>query len=320
MSTISKALQAQIAALKSNEFQVGRVFVLARGDVLEGYYEDLGIKIGDDDLELTSPLLPPKDRGRWSKWNREGREVKRPDLPKRAKSWTTDVYPYGDTSKPMVSAFHTREVQATELQHGKGLAFTYTAAPRSDEHEVQIEVRVDRVFAKSTRPDSPDLLMAVRLLNECFEHVGVVPADQSEVRWRRTRELPWELLPAGLKPTEILQALESRLGSNHDAQNRDVALERIRNMQTFNPREIGIGGGGYQSYLAYIFRDDLVVLENFAYGNALYVMYESWEALSQRSRIELLADPEADYTRIVHSGNWRAHLRETIRKSRRRRR
>ncbi|MFC7876619.1 hypothetical protein [Isoptericola sp. NPDC057391] len=308
-------MQAQIAALSSSEFQIGRVFVLNRGDVLEGHYEDLDIKFSGDNLDAAGPTVPPEHRGQWAAWNRVGQEVKRPDLPKRLKSWTTDVHPYGDRSRPTVPAYHSREVQATEVRHGKGFAFTYTAKPGGGEYGVQIEVRVDRVFSKATPVDSPDLLMAVRLLNECFGGVGVVAADQTEVRWRRDRELPWELLPPGVSPAAILRAIEARLGIISASRNTDVAIERIKNMQALNPPEIGVGGGGYQSYLAYIFRDDLVVLENFAYGNALYVMYESWDVLSKRSRIDLLSDPSADFTRIVHSGNWRGHLREVIRRS-----
>jgi hypothetical protein len=70
--------------------------------------------------------------------------------------------------------------------------------------------------------------------------------------------------------------------------------------------------------VAYVFRDDLVVLENLSYGNAAYVMYENWHDLSQRSRLSLLADPTADYTRIVHTGDWTGALREAVASSRRR--
>ena len=63
------------------------------------------------------------------------------------------------------------------------------------------------------------------------------------------------------------------------------------------------------------------MFENVRYGNALYVLYENWEDVSQRSRIDLLKGTSADYERIPHMDGWEQQFREAVarRPSRRRR-
>jgi hypothetical protein len=46
------------------------------------------------------------------------------------------------------------------------------------------------------------------------------------------------------------------------------------------------------------------VFENLNYGNAVYVMYEQWEKLSMRSRVELLKGDRDDFDRIEHRKGW----------------
>ncbi len=60
-----------------------------------------------------------------------------------------------------------------------------------------------------------------------------------------------------------------------------------------------IGRSGFSRYLGYLLRDDLVLLENIDYGNALYMMFDDWKTLSKRSRLDLLSDPTAHYERVL---------------------
>ena len=64
-----------------------------------------------------------------------------------------------------------------------------------------------------------------------------------------------------------------------------------------------------------MFADDLVVFENIDYGNAIYVMYEDWQELSQKSRVELRASQD-NFTRIQHTKHWKYRLRAEIKKRR----
>lgn len=54
------------------------------------------------------------------------------------------------------------------------------------------------------------------------------------------------------------------------------------------------------------------------YGNAVYVMYEDWEILSRRSRVELLTGPRENFDRIEHRKGWKDILRAIVHDHRRR--
>jgi len=61
------------------------------------------------------------------------------------------------------------------------------------------------------------------------------------------------------------------------------------------------------------FGDDFVVFENVRYGNALYIMFEQWQTLSQRSRIELLRSGVSDeFQRIEHREGWEDILKALV--------
>jgi hypothetical protein len=54
------------------------------------------------------------------------------------------------------------------------------------------------------------------------------------------------------------------------------------------------------------------VFENLNYGNAIYVIYERWEELSRRSRIDLLKGPREGFERIPHNDNWERRLKDVL--------
>ena len=89
--------------------------------------------------------------------------------------------------------------------------------------------------------------------------------------------------------------------------------ERYEAIRGWNPTDIVVGDGEFSRYIGFKFRDDLVALECLEYGNALYLMYEDWRTLSQRSRVDLLSDTTADFDRLVHSSGWETRLGSRLR-------
>ena len=96
-------------------------------------------------------------------------------------------------------------------------------------------------------------------------------------------------------------------------QQQAVMKERIMVMQRLNPEAYITGTDGFLRYFGAKFGDDFVAFENARYGNALYIMYDGWEALSQKSRIELLAGDRDSYDRIEHRPGWIEQLRGRVR-------
>jgi hypothetical protein len=68
------------------------------------------------------------------------------------------------------------------------------------------------------------------------------------------------------------------------------------------------GTSGFVRYFGAKYDDNFVVFENIRYGNAIYVMFERWQELSQRSRIDLLKGDHEGFERIEHREGWEDRL------------
>jgi len=106
------------------------------------------------------------------------------------------------------------------------------------------------------------------------------------------------------------QPADPRNATDFDAHVRD----RVGIFERLNSTAYIRGQGGFGSYFGAQFADDLVVFENLKYGNAVYVLYEDWPTISQRSRLELLRDRDAHFDRIIHSDDWKDRLTTLIQK------
>jgi hypothetical protein len=93
--------------------------------------------------------------------------------------------------------------------------------------------------------------------------------------------------------------------------------ERVEVIGRLKPDAFIAGSDGFMRYFGAKFGDDFVVFENARYGNALYIMYEDWAQLSQRSRVELLAGPRESFERLEHRGDWKHILRAMVQDYRR---
>lgn len=298
-------------------FQVGISKNFSAADVASGLLGALGIDDAAAAAKTSTRAVPPSSAGRWSDWNVNGREVVRDDLPKVPRSYVTWIRPYGNRNATEVAAFTTREVFPRETRYGHGLAIQIDVGTLQGD-KVRIGFRVDRVFPPDTKREDVDLLLALSLLRENVGAADIVPSGTTPDEWVSHQELSWELLPEGQRGDLVFESIVRRLSLDPDSDNTHVARARNEFIWSLGPGKVATGRGTFSRYVAYIFRDDLVVLENLSYGNALYVMYENWEALSQRSRLDLLADPQADFTRIVHRGRWKQELKKAIQGSRRR--
>lgn len=318
MVNLSRQIVEKIDALGCDSFQLGVRVDYPFSEIEQGKLEHVHVVSRDGRVSAPESVLPSPQRGRYSRWNVEGREVVRKDLPKEPRSYVTWIYPYGDTSRSMVAAYQTRLVYPRQRLHGHGDRLLIDSNAAHDGGLARIGFRVDRVFDKASYRDDAEVELAAGLLRENVGQPIPVCADITAAEWTAFREVSWELLPPGLRGPALIVEIQRRLGLHSDDARTDVAEQRLAAVLALNPRDVYTAAGRFDRYVAYVFRDDLVVLENLSYGNAAYVMYDSWRELSRRSRLELLADPSADYTRIVHSGAWINELREAVLMSRRR--
>jgi hypothetical protein len=77
-----------------------------------------------------------------------------------------------------------------------------------------------------------------------------------------------------------------------------ASMSSVGSLRALKPEKYIRGVGSFDGYIGAQFAEDLVVFENWRYGNALYILYESWEEISKRSRVDLLGDHDAHFDRI----------------------
>ena len=127
-----------------------------------------------------------------------------------------------------------------------------------------------------------------------------------------------EILPPGT----VEEAVERIFGGRKATQPEiDVVAERYKFFMSLKPVNLIVGSSGFQKYFGAQLKEDLVVFDNVEYGNALYIMFEDWEELSQKSRIELLSGKAgSNFIRIVHKGEWEETVRKVLKAEIRKRR
>jgi hypothetical protein len=306
---VPEFVRVQIASCSTDTFYISGVRTFSTSELDAGALAHLGVT-WDNGSVIPTSAIPPEENGRWSRYNVDGRLVIRRDLPKVWKTvgfWETPNF--GDWSKGSHSGSFDREVFRREIWYAQRLPILIDVLARAGD-QVTIGFRVDRVFDR-TNLNERDLKLAASLLRENLNrHAAVTSTALSAAEWLADQRVTWEILPRGEATFErVLARLKTTPSSPRirEAQGRFEAVGRM------HPGPVIVGNGEFSRYFGFKFRDDLVVLENLEYGNAIYVMFEDWSVLSQRTRIDLLADANADYTRIIHSTGWEDRLRSLLR-------
>lgn len=310
---VPDTIRAEVDACASETFIVAATRTLAIGDLEQVELAHLAISVEGSRVVTAASTLPPASRGRWSRYNQLGRIVVRKDLPKVRKHMGGWYAPnFGDPSKGEHYVSIERDVYQKQQLHGKQFPLVLTSQ-EIDGNRVKIAAHVDRVFT-AAEVDAPDFLLAISLLRENLGQPHIVPTTQSVDDWLTDQIVSWELLPVGAGPTRVtLDAVAERLGATLRPDRLAVLTERFEAMENTGYVAVIVGREGFRRYVGYQYKDDLVVLENFDYGNALYVMYSGWEASSSRPRLELIAEPDGSFDRVPHTAGWQERVVHLLR-------
>lgn len=302
-------IRDQIARCDSDTFYVGRARNFSTADLASGALAKLGVSWDGSSVTYEPSVIPPVGNGRWSKYNVDGRPCVRKDLPKIDKvigGWQTPNF--GDWSKGSHTHYSARKVFQREIWYAQRLPILIDAQNPVD-GQVTVGFRVDRVFDRADLNDR-DLRLALSLLRENVNsHASVIPTALSVADWLADQRVTWEILPRG---EATFEKVVTRLNANPSNPRVREMQDRFQAVDSMHPGAVVVGDGEFSRYFGFKFRDDLVALENLDYGNALYVMYEDWTVLSQRTRVELLADANANYERIVHRAGWEDRLKALL--------
>lgn len=303
---------ARLDELAGQPVRVACARIVPRQQILDGHLNPVGIRYENDAL-VVSPgtVLPPVENGPWARRNIEGWSRIRRDLPKVTKSYSFETPNFGDSSRGTHTVDWSREVYQRDVISPRNALIRAThegAAP--DEQGEVLGFELLDIFDPADPDFERQLLLGMNVLRESTGCSGVFPSDSTPEEVLATRLVDWVIFPPGASDTEYTRTFQ-RMPRLTD-EGRRIVMQRRQLLESMGPREIVLGQAfGASAYFGAVFRDDLVVFENVATGNAVYLMFEDWQILSRLSRTELLRD-YSNYVRILHTGDWQGRLRATV--------
>jgi hypothetical protein len=96
-----------------------------------------------------------------------------------------------------------------------------------------------------------------------------------------------------------------------------MAESRYDFFESLDAKNIIVGSSGFRRYFGALLEENLVVFENIQYGNAIYVMYDNWEKLSQQNRLDLISGRLGDqFDRVIHRDGWQEEVKYLVEEKR----
>lgn len=315
---IPDKLLLKLKKISSNEIVVTVTKNININDIKTGDFKNLNIKLENDKISYENEVLPNEKQGKHSHWNINGREIKRTDLPKEAFCNYIDAPNWGDSYKGTHTVALPGERYPVEFippRYSK-IDIELLNAGKSNTNFL-FRFTLSEVLNKKDKNFNNRLFDCLNIIQENLGDCDVDKSGVSSEEYLKTHYISWEILPPGNKEDFISRLFSGRTYTN---QQRDIAESRYDFFYSLNPREIIVGSSGFHRYFGTKLEDNIVLFENVDYGNALYIMYENWEELSKRSRIELLSGRfGTDFDRVTHTGNWKNKVKIIIRNRRRKR-
>ena len=303
-------IRVKITNSAVNDFVVAAAVPISPAETRR--YQHLGLKSKGDSLNTPFSVVPPAESGRYSRANREGRDVKRRDLPKTTKTIARESPNWGDWSKGSHAVYQTIEVYERDFIPPKELEISVEIIrPASADRDALVKFSVDQVLSKGDPDFENDLLYALNLLQENIGRADVFPSSTTAEEYAQTIVVDWEILPPGKITDVMAKVLRGKHAITPDQAR--VMRERLTMIAKLDPKGYIVGANKFIRYFGAICEDDLIVFENLRYGNAIYIMYEDWEELSKRSRTDLLKGRRDDFERIEHYPGWEDRLAFLVR-------
>lgn len=279
-------------------------------EIRNGELAHLQVQLQNGILQFPERIIPPAIRGKYSARNVHGYEVVRRDLPIETHYHLADTPNWG-------SYYGTHTVWLPHKAYPKDFhsprereIILHCPNTEGDREGFLLIARVDEVLAQTSSDFGEQFLENLNLLQENFGTCGVEAADSTFSDYTRTLHVSWDILPPGSRD-ETIQRLF--MGRNPTEAQKETAEARYTFFRSLHPRQIIIGSSGFRRYFGALLETNLVIFENIEYGNAIYVMYENWETLARRSRIDLLSGRLGDeFDRVIHTEGWETKIRRII--------
>jgi hypothetical protein len=257
----------------------------------------------------TGETLLPRPRGPVSRYNAEGKERVRRDLPMETA--------YRQVMWEWTERHGTMEISRSDVRD-----VPYQRYPREflppPSLELQVVARDDGsrvIIADVFRydPEQPDALRhAINVFLELFGECSILQEGLAPVLHGPVRRVNWEILPAGELPWPRLKRRIEPLVERLGPRKRPVVERRLEVIEGLKPDFTAVGHAGFAGYIVLGFEQrSLYVLESLYYGNATYIFGRSWEHLSKLTKAEILTG-KLQEARLIHRTGWEQQLRSVL--------
>lgn len=309
---VPKRILDRINTFELDDIVVACVKRLMPQDV--GRYSYLGLAMTAGQLTLPPATIPSPKAGRYSKANVDGREVIRKDLPMVTRSYSWESPNWGDWSNGSHTHTVTREVYQRDFIPPKEVELSISLLEVSKGGQFVVKFAIEQTLSRKAKDFEPDLLYNLNILQENVGAADVFPSAATLADYTNTVQIDWEILPSGTVDEVLKRMLQGKRAVSTDQ--RKTMEQRLRILSRFRPEAYIAGTNGFLRYFGAKFSNNLVVFENLNYGNAIYIMYENWEDLSKRSRIDLLKGDAEGFDRIEHREGWDDKLGALLKRKR----
>ncbi len=304
---ISKRIKAQIETFDQDDIVVACVRRVATQDLYK--YKHLGIALNGTEIVIPLPFLPGVHAGKYSRANLEGYDKKRKDLPKISKDYSWEAPNYKGYGTHTVS--RARQIFRKDFYSPKLVELKIELIEKT-ESDFVLKFSIEQVINRRTLDFEKELLYNLNLLQENVGSIDVFPSIATLADYKKTVSVDWEIIPIGTIDQVLASMLNNKNKQIITPDQIKVMKDRIGVMSKLNIKNYIKGTSGFLRYFGAQCGDDFVIFENIQYGNAIYVMYESWKELSQKSRIDLLNGPREGFERIIHIHGWEQVLKKTV--------
>jgi hypothetical protein len=308
---IPRFITLKLSELKEKDISVVANKMIFRNDIENGKWKHLGINILDGILEYPSSVLPNEEVGKYSSWNANGREIIRRDLPKETHYNTVETPNWGDEYNGTHSVDLPYEKYPRDYIAAKESNISISCSNRdSATGPYQFTFILQSVLRKGKQGFSEQLLADLNIMQENTGSCDIEEASITHENYVKSLYVAWEILPPGTKEEAINRLFKGRAPNKEEL---DVASDRYDFFKSLNAKNFIYGASGLRRYFGALIREDLVVFENIEYGNAVYVLFDDWQTLSKKSRLEIMSGRHgAKYERVPHNIGWQNKTRKII--------
>ena len=301
-----------IGEANSKDFVVYTEKVFSKAEIKNGIHSNIGLSF-DRGKILTKSFTPQKKTGHYCKYNQTVRIVVHKEQPKQIGYRYLCVPNFGDYTKG------THEIEIPYEHYPRDYihpCFTEIKVETISEENDSIYIRFfsSEILNKDDKNFQYRLFSNLNMFQELFGSFKVKESERPYPAYIKEIVVNWEFLPEGERLESIKKFVNSNPRNNSLDSQKEI-IERFAFLEKFHPIAVVKGTSGFQRYIGYQFKNDLVVFENLRYGNAVYIMFDSWEELSKRSRIDLLTGKFGkDFERIVHDKRCKLRLKYCLKR------